>query len=186
MSKVIIGIHGLGNKPRAELLKEWWLLAISEGLKNNISGKYPKFKFEMVYWADVFHENPKDENCVDPDSEYFLHEKYEPKQMEVQSEKHAVRKKIMDAALIQINKIFLNDDYSLNFTGLNDLIIETYFKDLDAYYNSKPDEKINTAKTSLHNRLKDLLLLHKKDDILLIAHSMGSIVAFDVLTLFTK
>ncbi len=61
MSKIIIGIHGLGNKPPKELLARWWKEAILEGLrKNNYSAK--DFNFELVYWADILHKNPLDPN----------------------------------------------------------------------------------------------------------------------------
>ena len=35
MSKIIIGIHGLGNKPNALTLAHWWNAAINEGLNNH-------------------------------------------------------------------------------------------------------------------------------------------------------
>ncbi len=57
MSKVIIGIHGLGNKPNRETLNDWWIEAINEGFKKagreNLS-----IPFELVYWADLLHEYP--------------------------------------------------------------------------------------------------------------------------------
>ncbi len=33
MKKIIIGIHGIGNKPPAKILRKWWLNSIYEGLK---------------------------------------------------------------------------------------------------------------------------------------------------------
>jgi len=55
MANVIIGIHGLGNKPSKRQLRRWWKLAMKEGLKtNNYPSVLPKFK--LVYWADVMHE----------------------------------------------------------------------------------------------------------------------------------
>jgi len=35
MANIIIGIHGLGNKPPKPLLEHWWKLAMIEGLKTN-------------------------------------------------------------------------------------------------------------------------------------------------------
>ncbi len=35
MTKVIIGIHGLANKPMRETLADWWEKAIREGLEVN-------------------------------------------------------------------------------------------------------------------------------------------------------
>ena len=184
MGKVIIGVHGLGNKPVANLMELWWWKAISEGLKNHTKNRYHKPVFKMVYWADVIYDHPKDANCTDPDNPYYISEPYEPETFPVEMKDHSLRRKIMDSIVEEINKIFLNDDYSLNFTAINDLIIENYFKDLDAYYSDKIDGKFQPVKETLRARLKSVLIEHKDDEVLLIAHSMGSIIAFDVLALF--
>ncbi len=186
MAKVIIGIHGLGNKPARNLLEFWWWSAISEGLKNHTKNKYKKPLFKLVYWTDILYDHPKDANCTDPDNPYYISEPYLPSSIQIQKKDNSLRKKIMDSLLEEVNKIFLNADYSLNFSGLNDLIIENYFKDLDAYYSDQMDNKQPSVKNILRERLKSVLMEHKNDEILLIAHSMGSIVAFDVLALFDK
>ena len=54
MAKVIIGIHGLGNKPPKSVLEEWWKLSIEEGFKK-MGKPISPFKFELVYWADVMY-----------------------------------------------------------------------------------------------------------------------------------
>ena len=186
MGKVIIGIHGLGNKPKADLLEEWWWKSIDEGLQKYTDNKFSTPKFKLVYWADVLHKNPKDENIPDSDNPLFLEEKYVPEIVEHKNTEHPVRKKIIDTILSQLNNVFLNDDYSLNFSGLNDLIIENYFGDLEAYYNGQFNDKNQLVRDVLRNRLKAILIKHKRDDVLLIAHSMGSIIAYDVLTLFAR
>ena len=33
MAKIIIGIHGLSNKPAEPTLTAWWLAAINDGLR---------------------------------------------------------------------------------------------------------------------------------------------------------
>jgi len=43
-SKIIIGIHGLGNKPPKTILEKWWRQAIEDGLKFN---KYSETKFDF-------------------------------------------------------------------------------------------------------------------------------------------
>jgi hypothetical protein len=48
MSKIIIGIHGLGNKPPKTILTEWWGKSILEGLKK-YNFHIPDFEFELVY-----------------------------------------------------------------------------------------------------------------------------------------
>lgn len=184
MGKVIIAIHGLGNKPAAGLLEKWWWKSISEGLRNHTKNKYRKPTFKLVYWADVLNDHPKDANCTDPDDPYYINEPYEPETFPIELKDHSLRMKILDSISEEINKIFLNDDYSLNFSSLNDLILETYFKDLDAYYSDEIEGKYQPVKEILRERLKSVLKLYKDEEILLIAHSMGSIIAFDVLSLF--
>ena len=34
MARVIIGVHGLGNKPDKDTLYEWWRLSMMEGIHN--------------------------------------------------------------------------------------------------------------------------------------------------------
>jgi hypothetical protein len=61
MSKIIIGIHGLGNKPPKDLCEKWWKKSLREGL-NSIGRKYFNFNFELVYWADILHPTPLNPN----------------------------------------------------------------------------------------------------------------------------
>ncbi len=185
MGKVIIAIHGLGNKPEANLMQEWWWKSIAEGLQNHTKNIYHKPTFKIVYWADVLYDQPKDENCTDPENPLYLEESYEPDIFPLITKDHAIRHKIMDAIVDEVNKIFLNDDYSLKFSSINNLIIGKYFKELNAYYSNGLNNLNQPIKEILRNRLKAVLLQHKNDDILLIAHSMGSIIAFDVLSLFS-
>ena len=187
MANVIIGIHGLGNKPPKELLEYWWKLAMIEGLKtNNYNAILPKF--ELVYWADILHDKPLSESEKDEDSPYFLKEKYvkAPKNFPIES--HNTRRKIIDFIGRQINHIFLNEDFSLNYSRLTDAILSKYFKDLDIYYTENctlEDASICKAKNLINKRLIQVLEKYKNDDIMLISHSMGSIIAFDILNFET-
>ena len=54
---VIIGVHGLANKPPPKTLAEGWKTAIVEGLRNNRNLEASP-EFESVYWADVRHPEP--------------------------------------------------------------------------------------------------------------------------------
>lgn len=48
-NRVIIGIHGLANKPPADEKTRWWKAAIAEGLARNEGLTDPDFLFEFVY-----------------------------------------------------------------------------------------------------------------------------------------
>jgi len=185
MSNVIIVIHGLGNKPPKPVLEKWWKKAIQEGMVRNGFSKQLT-EFEMVYWADVLHKMPLDLNETDTDSPYFVEETYVPANPDFEIENHDTRKKIVDFLQKQIKSIFLNDDLSLNYSFITDSIIHKYFSDLDTYYTEECIDE-NDMKCEAHlvirERLIKVLKKHQGKKILLISHSMGSIVAYDVLKL---
>ncbi len=58
MSKIIIGIHGLANKPLKEVLADAWRKAIAEGLEKNLKISNPQLDLRLVYWADLLYKNP--------------------------------------------------------------------------------------------------------------------------------
>lgn len=182
MANVIIGIHGLGNKPPREVLENWWKMALQEGLAaKKFNTSLPKF--ELVYWADILYEKPLSEN-ENEDSHYFLDEIYVQAPKEFQFEDHSTRRKVIDFMGKQIKRLLLNKDYSLNYSGITDAILEKYFKDLDAYYsNDTLNKNCETCKTKelINQRLIQVLEKNRKNNIFLIAHSMGSIIAFEVL-----
>ncbi|MEX0680502.1 MAG: hypothetical protein WD097_03900, partial [Balneolales bacterium] len=75
MARVILGLHGLGNKADRKTLEAWWRMSLEEGLeKQGITAGIPRF--EMVYWADIMHPEPLDVTVEDPDSAYYDDEQY--------------------------------------------------------------------------------------------------------------
>ena len=75
MAKIIIGIHGLGNKPHVNLLAEWWKFSIKEGL-NHINKPHKYLKFQLVGWSDLIHPEPEDYNLTDRENPLFVSEPY--------------------------------------------------------------------------------------------------------------
>ena len=67
IKNVVIGIHGLGEKPPAHVLRAWWLQSIREGAKRS-QIELNEFEFELVYWADILHPTPQDPEVSDPRS----------------------------------------------------------------------------------------------------------------------
>lgn len=183
MAKIILGVHGLGNKPSPFLLQKWWEASINEGL--TILGKpLSDIRFRLVYWADVFYERPLDENIVDSEDPFYLDERYTPAPLNDKREDHSVRQKVLDILEKELDLIFLNDDLTINFSSIADSIIHRYFKELDEYYSKDiPFEGENgkRARDIIRGRLVKVLEEHQEDDIMLIGHSMGSIIAYDVI-----
>ena len=186
MARIILGIHGLGNKPDKETLSKWWQLSLKEGLmKQGYETHLPEFK--MVYWADILYPRPLDKNIEDPDNPYFIDEKYTKAEPDFKRRQYRFRKRILGYIGKLLYRIFLNEDYTLRYSYIPDYIIRKYFSELNVYYNEEcenEDPEECRKKELIKQRLADALNEHKNDEILLIAHSMGSIIAFDVLSFF--
>jgi len=183
MKKVIIGIHGLGNKPPHSLLKKWWKDAMLEGFENqNIEKRLPKF--ELAYWADILHDKPLDYSERNTKSPYYLDEPYTKASGNFVHEDHSYRTRAVDFISNQLNSIFLNKDKSLNYSFISDYILREYFSDLEAYYREEGiDESDKRYKTKdlIRKRIAEIFEKYRNYDIMIVAHSMGSIIGLDVL-----
>jgi len=179
MAKVIIGIHGLGNKPPKGLIEHWWKLAIREGFEK-AGLAVPKFKFELVYWADLVYDKPENFEEKDEESPYFLEEPYHRStNKKLEPKDNSFRKKVLQFIENQLEKVFLNEDLSLNYHSVTDAIMRKYFKELEMYYGEEDANRELQKET--RKRLMNTLRKYQYDDVLLIGHSMGSIIAYDLL-----
>jgi len=183
LSKIIIGIHGLGNKPPKKILKKWWMKSIKEGLR---AIGHPRlfFRFELVYWASFLHPEPLNPKEKFKKSPSYLKEPYVPCMDFYRKEPSRLRQKILYYLEKQIDRIFLKDDLSIHFSSVSDLIIRRFFKDLDSYFAQtciNIDKNESLVKDVIRKQLAGIIKKHKHKNILLIGHSMGSIIAYDVL-----
>lgn len=177
MKKVIIGIHGLANKPEKDLLQRWWRDSMSEGFKiNGVDKNLPDF--ELVYWADIIYDKPLDPFERDVKSEYYLDEPYVKSAGVVEEETHPLRQKFNDFISERLNKIFLNEDRSLNYEFVTDMLLSRYFNDLELYYSIQT----KTIRERIRERVVQVIKKYKGYEICILAHSMGSIIAYDVLS----
>lgn len=67
MSHVIIGVHGLANKPPQAQHEQDWVAAIKEGLERNCSLCGPPVNYKAVHWAHVNYRDP-----LIPDPEPYI------------------------------------------------------------------------------------------------------------------
>jgi len=184
MSKVIIAIHGLGNKPPQKLLEQWWLKAIQEGLQKT---KQPsqKFTFKMVYWSDILYAEPLNIASRDKEDSLYLDEPYTASKGTLKPEKKKLKLRIIKFVRGVLDNIFLKEDMTLNFSDVTNDIIHSYFRELEIYYlgdeSSDENQKQFFSRNAIRERLIKELKLHKDDDILLLSHSMGTIIAYEVL-----
>jgi hypothetical protein len=184
MAKIILGIHGLGNKPPKLLLERWWKDALAEGLRV-IGRPRPFLKFRLIYWAQYLHPEPLDPAVRDNKNPLYLANPYIPAHTITKKRPTTLRKRVLGYIRRQLDKIMINEDLSINYAAVTDLIIRRYFRDLDIYYSKQClDSKhcSRPAKDVIREELVRMLRKYRRRDILLIGHSMGSIIAYDVLT----
>ena len=181
-SKIIIAIHGLGNKPAKTILENWWKQAITDGLKFN---NYPqtKFDFELVYWADILHPTPVDVECESKSKQPFT-EIYTSEDYSDQKENLTYTAKAREYLEKYYGKFIVNEVLSLKYPSLTELFVYLHLRDLKTYYSlsSIPySGKEVKAKEIILDRFLKCLNKHKDKKILLVAHSMGSIIVQDAL-----
>jgi len=185
MKKVIIGIHGLKNKPDPETLKKWWKASIIEGLEKH--GYFEEFNFEMAYWADLDYPKPLDPKETDPEHSLYIPAPYV---VEVgaaeQKENKSLKKKILINLEASLDHIFLRENSLGGLDKITDKAMQSMFSDLDIYYHGFCQYGCSQkAKAAFRQRLANLLHKYRHQEILLIGHSMGSIIGYDTLTQLT-
>jgi hypothetical protein len=165
---IVIGIHGLKNKPAKDLLARWWVASLTEGLQRN-HGLTSSPRFELAYWADVQYPAPTPE--AELDNPY------------IKAEGQGPLRRYEGSALDKVRAIAekwggRTIDKGKDLIGLSpqvDQLIGMAFDDLRDYYRD-PD-----VRTKIRARLASALKQHHDKRVCLIAHSMGSIIAYDVL-----
>lgn len=172
MSYTIVGIHGLANKPPANVLENWWRQAILEGLAKNCGNKQQVINFTMVHWADRLHQPLQDPLTMD--------EPYIAVNGALKTYKDGWRDTVV-AGVLGVGGSAL--DGAKRYLGINeiaDAVLEAKLKDLFTYYEKRE------IREELRGRLENKLRALSGERVMLIAHSMGSIIAYDVLRIMGR
>lgn len=170
-SYVIIGVHGLANKPPEKTLTEYWRKSILEGLDRNRRWKPGTLEFDMVYWADKMHKPQiKTANNEEP---YI-----EPKDL---APLPSYDDGWWDDAVAGFGNMFGKPlDWAKQTFGIDkaaDAVLNKKLPDLGKYYATKKTRQM------LRTKVREKVEKHGKGGkrVMLIAHSMGSIMTYDVL-----
>jgi hypothetical protein len=150
---VIVGIHGLANKPPPANKPGYWKKALIEGLRRNCGKTTDDLSFDFVYWADLrYPQGPID--YADNPEPYYEAPGKEPFPS-YQSGKWA---EIINAAtrIVGTEVSFL--DLHTGVTRVGDLVLERELKDLAAYYDDA------AFRETVRARLKDVLRRLGRDD----------------------
>lgn len=185
---LIIGIHGLANKPKKDELKKWWRESIEEGLKKTCKLNNPNFDFELVYWADLLYSAQQHTDPLMDFDDLYNTEPYVPAQpgaLKAYDENWLDDARRMGSRSVSAALGFAKSTFDID--GLADWVLGKFLKDLALYYEPHRklkgrDGKPEVARKILMSELSDALQSHARGRrCMLIAHSMGSIIAYDVL-----
>lgn len=167
---LILGIHGLANKPPREEKQAWWAAAIREGLRRNTGSAPGDLPFDFVYWADLRYDAPL--------TETGNREPYFPARG-----RGPFPSPDGVSAPTLTDRLYRIVEWAQEKTGhliLDDLIIEHRLDDLWGYYEDA------AFREAARDRLREALQRHRGRPLLLAAHSMGSLIAYDVLRQFER
>jgi len=182
MKKIIIGIHGLKNKPPKTYLENNWIKAIKEGFSVHGFSDLD-FDFALVYWADLEYEEPLNPSLKDETHPLYLERPYAPYLPLVQKTDGSIKKKLLDSLESAMDKLYLREEGIEGLEAVTDLAIRKMFADLHVYYhgNCKLKKEVK-ARDGFRQKLVEVIQKYSNYKIMLIAHSMGSIIAYDTLT----
>jgi hypothetical protein len=183
MAKVIIGIHGLKNKPPKDVLQDWWKKSMEEGLRA-IGKKCVLPQFELIYWADAIYDKPLNPDVADKDDPCYIDDVYLPAPHNFIARTNNVKLKVLGFLNRQLRQFFLNTDLSLKHQRIAESIVERFFRDLDIYYEEPGNSEYaahNPIRQKIVERVVSTLKKYRNYEIFLIGHSMGSILSYDAL-----
>jgi hypothetical protein len=167
MSYVIIGVHGLANKPPKEQHAQDWAAAIQEGLTRNCSLSIQSINFDSVHWAHINYPHP-----LAPDPEPYIPT---PLDQPIKTYRDGwlsiLRAYISDVPGDMIQKA--KEWFGLG--PVTEAVLNKKLTDLGKYYKS------NENRQTLRGLVKKAIADNQNKRITLIAHSMGSIIAYDAL-----
>ena len=164
-SKLIIGIHGLSNKPPEKTLATWWEKAMLEGLHVNSKLKRDALDFKSIYWAQYRYDKP------DPDPDKYRKARKGELKYYREGWTDYLREKLLDFGgdvLDSMKEMFGMD-------ALAEKVLKSKLEDLHGYYADKD------LRDKLRDCLRTAILDNRDKRLMLVAHSMGTIIAYDVL-----
>jgi len=170
-TKLIIGIHGLDNKPDPDILRHWWIAAITEGISRNCEGRRVDLDFALAYWADLMYSAPV--AVAEVAEPYVAAAGSGPLPKAGGSIGSITATRIQEGVGKVLEVVF-------GAPVAEDVVrdaLETRYPDIHRYAHHR------TTRDAVQERLRQQLRsAHAAGtQIMLIAHSMGSIVAYDVL-----
>ncbi len=164
-SKLIIGVHGLANKPEEKVLAEWWEKSMIEGLRKNSRLSVTSLDFLSVHWATVMYP------VADPEPDAYREAKSGALKYYKDGWVDYIRSRVLDVGGDFLD--FIKDKLDMDKTA--EKVLKEKLPDLYRYY------KEEAIRKELRGRLTKAIVDNRDKRLMLVAHSMGSIIAYDVL-----
>ncbi len=189
MTTVIVGIHGLANKPDKDILADWWEKSIREGLAKNCGLQDADFEFQLVYWRDLLYKYPQHQDvALNFDSLYTGQPYTQAPPGPIKPHTLGRRRRLRSILFGFAESAFEAARHRFHLNLLDDWALGNIkvLRDLDFYYDEDRrihdrDGQPRRARRILMDELQITLLRLEGRRIFVIAHSMGSIIAYDVL-----
>ena len=192
MPKHLILIHGRSFKPASDTLRQNWFAAIEHGLKRDRHEEgidaFNEIPKQLVYYGDISnrflrtHSYHYDEDQDVADRERCLQQLMEYSREDFlghEGENHYKTLPGASSVKERLGSIF--GDVA-EFLGVAEPIIRLLKKDLAHYW--EPDSTFGSdVRWKLTEPLKEALM--EGDDVLLVAHSLGTMISYDVLWKFS-
>ena len=185
-SSHIIFIHGLSNKPRKSELQRLWLEALATPHKQdggfNLGAVGIQASF--IYWADLFYDTPL------PDGDYESN--FESKAAEIEASitsniqliendwsSNLAKKYSSDLDFSEPPNPETDDPYELIPIPkpIKNLFIKKFARESYAYLFN-----VDQIRDKIKSRFFDVLNKRSFDNTVLVGHSQGSFIAYDILT----
>lgn len=178
--KTLLLIHGSGPKPAREVIEALWLEALQQGLSRD----YPDLSLEIssvrfIYFADLLATIGVDNQAYDPVIDAADRENTLAKLLTRDSARKFRRVHYESLPGKSSWKEFLLDVGApvSNLLGLGERRIAHVLPELVAYWNNE-----NNYGSEIRQRIRQELTgpLERGDDIMMLAHCVGSVFAYDL------
>jgi pimeloyl-ACP methyl ester carboxylesterase len=170
-SLTIVGIHGINNKPPAHVLSDWWENSLREGLARNQSIRRARLNFRLTYWADLLHETPMQ---PEDDPAPYVRESGDGV---LPAARNGFRRRMAALGLEAVGKLA---EVVARAPVLENLVEELVHERAGDLYRYHMDAGLR-ADVRQHLAVQLQAAQATRRPVVLIAHSMGSIIAYDVL-----
>ncbi|KJG09244.1 alpha/beta hydrolase [Photobacterium kishitanii] len=171
MYPIIIAIHGRGNKLPTTTLSALWQQALKHGLQcYNQSQLHPQIDFKMAYYADHFYQQPL---VLSAATKTAIRHIYSVKQLPPQHHQQLLLSTSTPRWGTKIAE-WIEDKLSV-FSFVAKPLLKSLLPDIHHYFHDA------NYQHAVEQPLVKLLNQYQHRPIILLSHSMGTVIAYNVL-----